>query len=77
MTDRLIKITAFKTADGRLFEDGISARQAILEDIVREAGQKAGLEGGALYRDDVEKFFLDNFDLVRRELDQTMGSLGT
>lgn len=73
--DRISKVTAFKTADGKLHEDAESARQSVLEALVREAAKKEISTGGELCRQDLENFFLLQFDPVRKELDRIMGTL--
>jgi len=74
--DRITKVTAFKTADGKLHEDAGSARSSVLRQLVEEAVDAEGVFGDGQVPDSfVVQFFVDNFDKISRKLDQVMGSV--
>jgi hypothetical protein len=68
------KIGGYKTADGKLHETVESARLSVLETLIDKA--LAGAEfGDDDSRDEARKFFLDNFDPIRLELDRIMNGV--
>jgi hypothetical protein len=71
--DRVTKVTAFKTADGKLHEDAQSARVSVLRQLVEEAVDSN--LAGEIYKEDVVRFVTENFDKLSRDLDRIMGSV--
>ena len=70
--EQIQKVAGYKTADGKLHDNLESARQSVLEALVKKAVNEELPGGGELYPEDVEKFFLMKFDVIRQELERIM-----